>query len=95
MTPEEAAPDATMRGAASRPALIDRAEGEVSFTIVPEKCPRNASAPPWGRALVFAPWPDIALAVTPLKTRTLPTHDSSGESGVRMHATIRSRGSYL
>ena len=87
---------ATMRGADGRSALVDRVGGEVSFTIVPMESPRNALASPWGRAPVFAPWPDIAPTVTPLKTRTLPTHDSSGESGVGMHATIRGRaGSYL
>ena len=96
VAPEEAAPVATMRGADGRSALVCRVEGEVSFTMVPKESPRNAPASPWGRAPVFAPWPDIALAVTPHKTQTLPTHDSSGESGVGMHATIRGRaGSYL
>ena len=76
MAPEEAAPVATMRDAGWRLALVDRVDGEVSFTIVPEESPRSASAAPWGRAPVFAPWPDIALAVTPHKTQTLPTHDS-------------------
>ena len=69
-----------MRGADGRSALVCRVEGEVSFTMVPKESPRNAPASPWGRAPVFAPWPDIALAVTPHKTQTLPTHDSSGES---------------